>query len=80
LYDLVPEMALQTDLLGGVSPGRHDQAVARMQAVDHINTRYGRGKIYYAAEDLSKNWQPKRQTRSPRYVSNWDELPEAAIK
>ena len=79
LYDLVPEDALQTDLLGQVSTTRHDKAAARMQAVDTINTKHGKGKIYYAAEDLAKTWQPKQNLRSPRYLSNWDELPEAHI-
>jgi DNA polymerase V len=51
-----------------------------MQAVDRINTKHGRGKIYYAAEGLAKSWQPKQQIRSPRYVSDWDELPEARIR
>lgn len=77
LYDFVPERALQTDLLGFVDTVHHDRAQARMQAFDHINTKIGKGKIYYAAQDLSSKWQPKHQIRSPRYVSNWDELPEA---
>jgi DNA polymerase V len=79
LYDLVPEDALQTDMLGQVDTAAHDKAAKRMQAVDHINTKHGRGKIYYAAEDLGHAWEPKHQIRSPRYVSNWDELPEARI-
>jgi DNA polymerase V len=80
MYDFVPEDALQTDLLGFVDGTRHDRAKARMQALDTINTRWGKGKIYYAAEDLSKSWQPKRNIRSPRYVSDWNELPEARIR
>jgi DNA polymerase V len=79
LYDLIPEAALQTDLLGRVNPQAHDKSTMRMQAVDSINTKHGRGKIYYAAEDLGKDWKPKHQIRSPRYVSSWDELPVARI-
>jgi DNA polymerase V len=80
LYDLVPEDALQTDILGHIDPELHDKSAARMQAVDRINQKHGRGKIYYAAEDLGRSWEPKYQIRSPRYVSNWDELPEAHIR
>ncbi|HSD56067.1 MAG TPA: Y-family DNA polymerase [Candidatus Saccharimonadales bacterium] len=79
LYDFVPEASLQTDLLGKVNPGNHERSQSRMQALDTINNKWGRGKIRYAAEDLSKLWQPKHQIRSPRYVSNWSELPEAFI-
>lgn len=79
LYDFVPETALQVDLLGAVDTQGHDKAKARMSALDAINSRMGKGKIYYAAEDLSKTWQPKHIIRSPRYVSQWDELPVARI-
>jgi DNA polymerase V len=79
LYDFAPDKVLQTDLLGYTDPERHDRAQSRMRALDDINNKWGRGKIYFAAEDLSKSWQPKHQIRSPRYVSNWNELPEAHI-
>lgn len=79
LYDLVPADALQTDLLGHVDSAAHDKAQARMRALDDINRRHGKGKLYYAAADLSTTWQPKHQIRSPRYVSQWDELPVAHI-
>lgn len=75
----VPEDALQIDLLGLVDAGQHDRNQSRMQALDSINAKWGKGKIRFAAEDLSKSWQPKHQIRSPRYVSNWDELPKARI-
>jgi DNA polymerase V len=80
LYDFVPVTALQTDMLGLVDTHGHDRAASRMAAVDSINTRYGKHKVYYAAEDLSKTWQPKHQIRSPRYVSHWAELPETHIQ
>jgi len=79
LYDLVPEDSLQTDILGQVNTVRHDKSAARMQAVDQINTKHGKGRIYYAAEDLGKSWEPKHQIRSPRYVSEWGELPVVRI-
>jgi DNA polymerase V len=79
LYDFVPAQALQTDLLGYVDTAAHAKATSRMQAIDYINQRHGKDKIHYAANDLSKTWQPKHQIRSPRYVSNWNELPEARI-
>ena len=80
LYDLAPENALQTDMLGLVSAREHDRRTARMAALDAINHKHGKGKIYYAAEDLGSSWQPKHQIRSPRYLSSWDELPEARIR
>jgi DNA polymerase V len=80
LYDFVSENALQTDVLGLVNLDSHDRQVARMQALDNINAKYGKRKMYYAAENLSKTWQPKHQIRSPRYLSDWNELPEAHVR
>ncbi len=79
VYDLVPEGSLQTDFFGLVKADVHDAAASRMAAIDAINKRHGKGKLYFAAEDLSKSWQPKHEIRSPRYVSSWAELPEARI-
>lgn len=79
LYDLVGNDSLQTDLLGTIDVAAHDRDQARMIALDQINRRFGKGHIYYAAEDLSKHWEPKHRLRSPRYVSVWDELPVAHI-
>lgn len=77
LYDLIPEKSLQMDLLGTVQPKLHDAGARRMAAMDAINARFGRHRIYFAAENLSHSWEPKHQIRSPRYTSNWDELPIA---
>lgn len=79
LQDFVAADTVQTDLLGYVDTGGHDKSQARMNAVDRINRRLGKRTIYYAAEDLSKSWQPKHIIRSPRYVSQWNELPIAHI-
>lgn len=79
LHDFIPQDALQTDLFGSVDPAQHDRARARMDAVDAINTKWGRSKIRFAAEDLNNDWKPRRRIGSPRYVSQWEELPEAHI-
>lgn len=79
LFNLMPAKHLQTDILGTANVQKHDTAQKRMEAVDTINNRFGRGQIYYATEDLSKTWQPRRRLTTPRYVSNWDELPAARI-
>jgi DNA polymerase V len=75
LYDLVSERSLQTDLLGHLDLAAAAASQARLQAFDAINSQYGRHTIHYAAEDLSTAWQPKRAHHSPRYTTNWQELP-----
>ena len=75
LYDLLSEDALQANLFDNTGLEAARSAMARLQAVDAINTRWGHQTLHYAAEDLSNAWQPKRALRSPRYTTNWEELP-----
>jgi DNA polymerase V len=79
LYDLVPEDALQTDIFQVTNIQLHNKSAARMQAMDALNKKFGKGRVYFAAEDLSKTWKPKGGIRSPHYVSQWDDLPVARI-
>lgn len=79
LSGLTTASQLQTDLLGTVDVTAIDASLRRLAAVDAINKRFGTGRIHYAAEDLSRRWQPKRRLCSPRYTNSWDELPIARI-
>lgn len=77
LLDLMPEAALQLDILGDVSANEHDREQMRLHTVDALNDRYGKHTIRYAAEQLSQAWRPRHRLGSPRYTSTWQELPEA---
>ncbi len=79
LHDLVSDKSLQTDLFNDAGLAKAQVGQARLQAFDAINAQYGKGIIRYAAEDLSHSWEPKQQLRSPRYTTNWLELPVACI-
>lgn len=79
LHDFVPEQFYQTDLLGQINLDKEQQSRARMQALDTINARYGRGTLRLAAQDLAKSWQPKQQLRSPHYTSDWNDLPSVSM-
>jgi DNA polymerase V len=80
LLDLTSQNQLQTDLFGMVNLEEDKRARARMRALDDINQRFGTHHLYYAAEDLSRSWQPKHNRRSPRYTTTWDELPVAQMQ
>jgi DNA polymerase V len=79
LYDLISEDSLQSELFDNTNLEVIHSTAARLRAVDAINNRYGRQAVHYASEDLSKAWQPKRALRSPRYTTNWQELPVARL-
>jgi DNA polymerase V len=80
LQDFISDAYLQTDLLGGVDVAAHQKAHDRMRSIDNLNRRYGRDTVQYAAEKLGGTWQPKHKIRSPRYTTNWDELPVAHFR
>ncbi|HVX24299.1 MAG TPA: Y-family DNA polymerase [Candidatus Saccharimonadales bacterium] len=73
--DLIERDRVQTDLFGELEITDGQRVQARLAAIDGLNQQYGRGTIRFAAEALSDAWQPKRAHRSPRYTSDWDELP-----
>jgi DNA polymerase V len=75
LDELTSDKWLQTSLLKSQSPQLIALSGRRLQAVDSLNNRYGPRMVRYAAEDLSASWQPKRALRSPRYTTEWSELP-----
>lgn len=80
LFNLTPSSHLQTDMLGYVQTAQAVRGQQRLQAIDAVNRRYGAGRLHYAAENLSNVWQPKAGSRSPRYTTDWGELPVAIIK
>ena len=48
---------------------------ARMRAVDKLNRRFGRDTVSFAAAGVSsRGWSMQRDSLSPRYTTNWDEL------
>lgn len=79
LNDFVPQKDLQIDLLGAIDPHQHDAATERMQAVDTLNSRYGRNTVRYASENLSTAWQPLKDLQTPRYTTQWGELPKVKL-
>ncbi len=80
LSDLVKNDSFQPDLFGAKNPAQFDKEVRRMKAVDKLNDKYGRRLLHAASEDLSRTWEPKHLTRSPRYTTCWDELAAITIK
>ena len=48
-------------------------------AVDRLNASLGPGTLSYAGELTSKAWAPRNERRSPRWTTNWEELPRARV-
>ena len=61
----------QGDLFTPAEPSRPSKLY---KAVDALNARYGKGKVFSAAEGIAKPWKMKRGKLSPRATTNWNEL------
>ena len=69
-----PGTAHQLDLFADASTPAPRQS-ALYKAVDVLNAKYGKGKVFSAAEGIGKkSWHMKRQKLSPRPTTRWDEL------
>ncbi|MDZ7786232.1 MAG: Y-family DNA polymerase [Candidatus Saccharibacteria bacterium] len=75
LGDFVPEDHLQTDILGAVDVKKEQSAERRLRAVDTLNERYGKHTVRYATELMGSAWESRQTIKSPRYVSDWDDIP-----
>ena len=64
--------ARQMDLF---DPPKVSEASPLYKAIDAINARYGKGKVFSASEGIGdKSWKMKRSKLSKRASTRWDEL------
>ena len=57
------------------SPVEKSEASPLYKAIDALNMRYGKGKVFSAAEGVGeKSWKMKRGKLSKRATTRWDEL------
>jgi DNA polymerase V len=54
-----------------------ERSAKTMTVMDEINRTWGRGTVRSAATGISKRWAMRAENRSPRYTTQWDELPVA---
>ncbi|MDH5186757.1 MAG: DUF4113 domain-containing protein, partial [candidate division WOR-3 bacterium] len=43
--------------------------------IDELNTKLGNRTIQYAAEGIEKNWRMRQAKKTPRFTTQWTELP-----
>ena len=73
LYGLVSRDTWQPDLFMPPVPPESDRL---NDCIDALNRKLGRGAVFRLAEGTSRSWTMRRAHLSPRYTTNWDELPE----
>ncbi|HTY08678.1 MAG TPA: Y-family DNA polymerase [Candidatus Edwardsbacteria bacterium] len=50
---------------------------ALMAALDAVNARWGRGALKYAAAGVERPWKMRQLKLSPRFTTQWEDLPVA---
>ncbi len=46
-----------------------------VKALESIKNTYGTNSTFLAAQGIGRSWDMKRQRRTPRYTTNWNEIP-----
>jgi DNA polymerase V len=59
-------------------PAARTKSAKAMAVMDKLNLEYGRGTIRVGAAGVTQRWAMRSENRSPRYTTNWKELPVAS--
>lgn len=71
LYDITPVSVVQADWLEPLTTSN----TRLMDAVDGLNTRFGRGTVKVSTGGLLGEWAMRQERKSPNYTTDWDEVP-----
>ena len=80
LMGLADAKTAQADLFSRPSERAAVQSKRLMQTLDQINAKLGRGTLRLAAEGIHQPWRHRANYPSPRYTTQWAELPVAHAK
>ena len=72
LSDFYDEDVYQGDLFRTVDKRINSKEL--MMTIDKINTS-GVGRVTFASQGIKKTWSMRRLLKSPRYLTNWEEMP-----
>ncbi len=73
LDGLVPDDCFQQDLFSSPNISNEKQK-SIMSTIDQINADFGYDIVHSAAEGVIKGWDMKRQLRTSRFTTRWNEL------
>jgi DNA polymerase V len=72
LIDITDKSNIQVDLFTPVQSVRSDKL---MSLLDQVNSSFGRGTLFCAAEGTKKKWGMKQIRKSPSFTGSWASLP-----
>ena len=75
LMGLQPKDSVQASLFDDTA--EQDKSHKLMTLMDAVNQRMGKGSMTIAASGTKQRWSMRRDSKSPNYTTDWDELPVA---
>ena len=72
LLDLVSSSFRQGLLFEEYGSSRRSEFV---NAVEEAASRYGAGGAFWGGQGIGKQWRMRREMRTPRYTTSWNEIP-----
>lgn len=80
LFGLYDEGSVQQGLFSNASPWNLAKEPTKkntlMKVIDTLNTDLGSGTVRFAREGVGKRWYQRRKKVSPRYTTQWKDLPQ----
>lgn len=73
LAEILDDDQATGDLFEAPGAARRKRSLAG--TVDRINSRLGRGTVFYAAEGIGRTWSMRRSLLSPCYTTRWSDIP-----
>lgn len=76
LLDIMPKTNIQLNML---IPQEKTQKTVLINSIDQINIKLGNNLVRFAAQGIGREepWQLRSNLRSPRFTTNWLEIPIA---
>ena len=73
MQGLQPESIMQGNVF--LQEYKPERQARLMETIDRLNDRFGKNTVFWAASGINQSWVTKRDNVSPRYTTNWHELP-----
>jgi len=73
LIDITDKSNIQVDLF---TPAQSERSDKLMSLIDQVNSSFGRGTLFCAAEGTQRKWKMKQTRKSNMYTCSWLEIPK----
>jgi DNA polymerase V len=73
LYNLLDDNMISHQNLFIKPPS--EKMIKLSKTLDDVNSSLGLGTVKFAGEGLTKSWQMKQNMQTPKYTTNWNDLP-----